>query len=64
MPQTSRKIFVTDCEGPVTKNDNAAELAEAFIPQGSIFSKKLVFMMITWPKSFISRATKPEILLS
>ncbi len=41
MPQTSRKIFVTDCEGPVTKNDNAAELAEAFIPQGSIFFKKV-----------------------
>ncbi|MFH0957645.1 MAG: hypothetical protein V1897_02985 [Pseudomonadota bacterium] len=41
MPQTSQKIFVTDCEGPVTKNDNAAELSEAFMPQGSIFFRKI-----------------------
>ena len=41
MPQTSRRIFVTDCEGPVTKNDNAAELAEAFMPQGSAFFRKI-----------------------
>lgn len=41
MPEESRRIFVTDCEGPVTKNDNAAELSEAFIPQGSIFFKKI-----------------------
>ena len=35
------KIFVTDCEGPLTKNDNAAELAEAFIPHGDSFFAKL-----------------------
>ncbi len=28
------RIFVTDCEGPITKNDNAMELAAYFIPQG------------------------------
>lgn len=34
------KVFVTDCEGPLTKNDNAAELAEAFLPQGDrLFAK-------------------------
>lgn len=28
------KVFVTDCEGPITKNDNAMELCAHFIPQG------------------------------
>jgi predicted HAD superfamily phosphohydrolase len=28
------RIFVTDCEGPLTTNDNALELAERFIPDG------------------------------
>jgi energy-converting hydrogenase A subunit R len=31
------KIFVTDCEGPISKNDNAMELAAAVIPQGDRF---------------------------
>jgi energy-converting hydrogenase A subunit R len=30
-------IFITDCEGPITKNDNAMELAAHFIPQGEEF---------------------------
>jgi predicted HAD superfamily phosphohydrolase len=34
-------VFVTDCEGPVTKNDNAAELADAFIPDGGRFFAKI-----------------------
>lgn len=29
-----RRIFVTDCEGPISKNDNAYELADNFIPNG------------------------------
>lgn len=29
--------FVTDCEGPVSKNDNAFELTEHFIPDGGRF---------------------------
>ncbi len=41
MEQSSRKIFITDCEGPITKNDNAAELSEAFIPGGDRFFKKI-----------------------
>lgn len=29
--------FNTDCEGPITKNDNAMELSEFFIPEGHRF---------------------------
>jgi len=31
------RIFVTDCEGPISKNDNAMELAASFVPQGERF---------------------------
>ena len=30
----NRRIFVTDCEGPISKNDNAFELTSAFVPEG------------------------------
>jgi len=30
-----RRIYVTDCEGPLTRNDNAQEIAEHFIPDGA-----------------------------
>ncbi|UCD96247.1 MAG: HAD hydrolase family protein [Candidatus Bathyarchaeota archaeon] len=29
-----KHLFVTDCEGPISKNDNAFEVAKEFIPQG------------------------------
>ncbi len=29
-----KRIFISDCEGPISKNDNAFELAENFIPNG------------------------------
>ena len=29
--------FNTDCEGPISKNDNAMELAASFIPDGGRF---------------------------
>ncbi len=32
-----KRIFVSDCEGPISKNDNAFELAENFIPNGDSF---------------------------
>jgi energy-converting hydrogenase A subunit R len=33
------RIFVTDCEGPISKNDNAMELAANFVPHGEeVFS--------------------------
>ncbi len=31
------RIFVTDCEGPISKNDNAMELTASFVPQGEQF---------------------------
>jgi len=30
-----RRIYVTDCEGPLTRNDNAQEIAGRFIPDGA-----------------------------
>jgi len=30
-----RKAFISDCEGPISKNDNAYELASQFVPEGS-----------------------------
>jgi predicted HAD superfamily phosphohydrolase len=30
-------IYVTDCEGPLTRNDNAQEIAERFMPSGAGF---------------------------
>jgi energy-converting hydrogenase A subunit R len=41
MDRRPRRIFVTDCEGPVTKNDNAAELADVCIPKGDRFFQKI-----------------------
>jgi energy-converting hydrogenase A subunit R len=32
-----KRIFVTDCEGPISKNDNAYELTSHFIPNGDKF---------------------------
>ena len=32
-----KRLFVSDCEGPISKNDNAYELAEHFIPKGDSF---------------------------
>lgn len=30
-------VFISDCEGPITKNDNAFELTKHFIPNGGYF---------------------------
>jgi energy-converting hydrogenase A subunit R len=30
-----RSLFVSDCEGPISKNDNAFEITKNFIPQGA-----------------------------
>src|SRR3990170_5033021 len=32
--QTVKHIFISDCEGPISKNDNAFELMEHFVPEG------------------------------
>ncbi|MEM2092728.1 MAG: energy-converting hydrogenase A, subunit R, partial [Candidatus Bathyarchaeia archaeon] len=31
------RVFVSDCEGPISKNDNAFELASHYIPRGDRF---------------------------
>jgi predicted HAD superfamily phosphohydrolase len=36
-----RRIYVTDCEGPLTRNDNAQEIAERFLPDGAEFFTRL-----------------------
>jgi predicted HAD superfamily phosphohydrolase len=41
MKQEPKRVFVTDCEGPVTKNDNAAELAARYIPRGDRFFARI-----------------------
>ncbi len=33
----NQRIFITDCEGPISKNDNAFELSTHFIPKGDKF---------------------------
>jgi len=33
----NQRIFVTDCEGPISKNDNAFELTTYFVPNGGYF---------------------------
>ena len=35
--QKNSRIFVTDCEGPISKNDNAFELTRSFVPDGDSF---------------------------
>jgi energy-converting hydrogenase A subunit R len=34
-------LYLTDCEGPISKNDNAFELGRHFIPDGGAFFAKL-----------------------
>ena len=41
MNMPDNRVFITDCEGPVTKNDNAAEMAEAFLPRGGEFFSRV-----------------------
>jgi len=33
----TQRVFVSDCEGPISKNDNAFELSTRFIPRGDDF---------------------------
>ena len=34
-PTKPKRVFISDCEGPISKNDNAFELTSQFIPNGS-----------------------------
>ncbi|MFB2623855.1 energy-converting hydrogenase A, subunit R [Methanothermobacter marburgensis] len=38
---TLNRVFVTDCEGPVSLNDNAFEAAAHFMPEGDRFFRKV-----------------------
>jgi energy-converting hydrogenase A subunit R len=35
------RFFATDCEGPISKNDNAMELAGQFLPRGELFFSRV-----------------------
>jgi energy-converting hydrogenase A subunit R len=35
--QKNPRVFVTDCEGPISKNDNAFELTSSIVPDGDRF---------------------------
>jgi len=35
--QKNLRVFVTDCEGPISKNDNAFELTSSLVPDGDRF---------------------------
>lgn len=37
MHSSDLRIFVSDCEGPISKNDNAFEIASYFLPKGDRF---------------------------
>jgi len=37
MNSSTQRIFVSDCEGPISKNDNAFELTSHYVPEGSRF---------------------------
>ncbi|MBC7110557.1 MAG: energy-converting hydrogenase A, subunit R, partial [Archaeoglobi archaeon] len=32
-----KRVYITDCEGPLTKNDNAFEISTHFMPHGDRF---------------------------
>jgi energy-converting hydrogenase A subunit R len=34
-PKKPKKVFISDCEGPISKNDNAFEVTSHFIPNGA-----------------------------
>ncbi|MGB9595106.1 MAG: HAD hydrolase family protein [Candidatus Poribacteria bacterium] len=36
-----QRLFATDCEGPISKNDNAFEITKEFIPSGDEFFAKI-----------------------
>jgi energy-converting hydrogenase A subunit R len=49
------RLIDLDCEGPITKNDNALELSEHFIPQGGHF-----FAVISRYDDFLAEVVKRE----
>jgi energy-converting hydrogenase A subunit R len=54
--QKSSRIFVTDCEGPISKNDNAFELASYFVSGG----EKLFALVSKYDDVLADVVKKPE----
>lgn len=50
---TRGKVWISDCEGPISKNDNAFELAQYFIPKGD-----KVFTLISRYDDFLADIAK------
>jgi energy-converting hydrogenase A subunit R len=51
--QTNPRIFVSDCEGPISKNDNAFELTANFVHDGEMF-----FALISKYDDFLADVVK------
>jgi energy-converting hydrogenase A subunit R len=51
-----KKVFVSDCEGPISKNDNAFELTSHFVPDGD----KLFTVMSRYDDVLAEVVRKPE----
>lgn len=51
-----KKIFVSDCEGPISKNDNAFELTERFVPNGG----KLFTLISKYDDVLVDVIKKPD----
>jgi energy-converting hydrogenase A subunit R len=49
-------VFVSDCEGPISKNDNAFELASHFVPEG----EKLFIMLSKYDDILADIAKRPN----
>ena len=47
------RVFVTDCEGPISKNDNAYELTNRFITDGDKF-----FSVLSHYDDFLAEVAK------
>jgi energy-converting hydrogenase A subunit R len=51
--QTSQRVFISDCEGPISKNDNAFELTASFVQNGDNF-----FSLISKYDDFLADVVK------
>lgn len=51
--QTSQRVFISDCEGPISKNDNAFELTASFVQDGDSF-----FSLISKYDDFLADVVK------
>jgi energy-converting hydrogenase A subunit R len=50
-----RRVFISDCEGPISKNDNAFELTSSFVPVG----RRLFFIISRYDDVLADVAKRP-----